>query len=205
MRNKHEDRSHRTSYGSETHVICRQNHTKHIFKKCCIDLEVVWDLLLLCEPDLLLTSGRAGSTWRARAVFRTRSLCVPLMTRTRWPGSACLRWRRTSWAGRPSRSNQAPHMVSLQSQAAFTYAAWVGSKPASYWALCCLGIKGKIMEVFNVLGKLLIHRLLPSCPADNCHMVWKLSHSWSKYWVAIIHARGDASFFSFSLHFDQIA
>lgn len=174
----------------------------HTFSQCSIEWEVVWYFvhyqLLLCEPDPVFSSGRAGSTWRARAVFRTRSLCVPLMTRTRWPGSACLRWRRTSWAGRPSRSNQAPHMVSLQSQAAFTYAAWVGSKPASYWALCCLGIKGKIMEVFNVLGKLLIHRLLPSCPADNCHMVWKLSHSWSKYWVAIIHATGEASFSSSS-------
>lgn len=62
----------------------------------------------ICHLKLLslLHEGRAGITWRARAVFRTRSQFAPQMTPTRRPGSACRRWRKTYGAVQQSRSSR---------------------------------------------------------------------------------------------------
>lgn len=130
---------------------------------------------LLFSP--VLSKGRAGSTWRARAVFRTRSQCVPQMTPTRWPGSACLRWRKTSGAAQPLRSSQG--QVSLNGCFYLCYTSYLSNLILPSICKLCRD-QGQITEVFYVPLKLQIHRFLPSRPADNCHMVWKLSHNWSK-------------------------
>lgn len=61
------------------------------------------------------------------------------------------------------------------------------------------GIKDKLS--FHVYKKLLNHCFLPFYLADNCHMVWKLSHNWSKCCVAIIHVRGMPPFLAITLSF----
>ena len=78
----------------------------HVLIRAGMEVCVVSSILSL----LFCSTGRAGNTWRGRAVFRTRSRCVPQMIPTRWHGRGCPRWRRTSGAALPSRSSPAPHV-----------------------------------------------------------------------------------------------
>lgn len=126
---------------------------------------------------LRLWTGRAGITWRARAAFRTRSRFVPLTTPTRQPESACLRWRRTSGAAQQLRSSQG--------QVSFMHnhsAPSVLQRPASV-------AQRSRTDNWRLLRGTLNHRFLPFQQADMCHMVWKLSHHWSKPCLVIIHVK----------------
>lgn len=67
-------------------------------------------------------AGRAGTAWRARAAFRTRSQFVPQMTHTRQPVNVCLRWRRTSGAAQRLRSSRG--QVSFCMIAVYTF-CWI--------------------------------------------------------------------------------
>lgn len=67
-------------------------------------------------------AGRAGTAWRARAAFRTRSQFVPQMTHTRRPVNVCLRWRRTSGAAQRLRSSRG--QVSFCMIAVYTF-CWI--------------------------------------------------------------------------------
>lgn len=61
-------------------------------------------------PLCFCFSVMAESSWKVKGSSRTRSLCVPLTTPTRWPARGCLRWRKTVGAAPPSRLNPEPHI-----------------------------------------------------------------------------------------------
>lgn len=146
--------------------------------------------------SLLPHKGRAGITWRARGVFRTRSQFVPQMTPTRQLESVCLRWRRTSGAAQQLRSSRG--QVSFCKIAVCTFCC-------TFQPLLCQPsstLRSRTNKwSFHVPRKLLNHCFLPFHPTDNCHMVWKLSHNWSKCSVAIIQARGMPLFLAIILSF----
>lgn len=113
------------------------------------------------------------------------------MTRTRQPGNACRRWRKTSGAAQQLRSSrgQVSFFCVIALYIFCYFVLFMSLSLQLYQPPTTEGSRTNNWS-FHVPRKPLKHCFLPFHPADNCHMVWKLSHNWSKCCITIIHARG---------------